>query len=238
LPLETSQDTAPARSVAGLAQRKAAEAQRKGVAIRVAIRVGELPEGFAFSLAHAECLSEHQVSDPEVRRQFQCSPEPHDGFIITAGVVKKLAFLGVVDHRERIETQGGAWTNTDPVSAHTITFGTEPANLIPPSGNVTVDEDGARHATISSPTDSVNSGFIVAAPQDRIGLAQALLGVTRFRVTFKHPGTFNYICGLHDTLGMRGKVIVLPQDCKASGHMPRGAIKKAVIVPTGCWPTP
>jgi plastocyanin len=41
-------------------------------------------------------------------------------------------------------------------------------------------------------------------------LAQAPLGVTRFRVTFTYPGIFNYICALHDELGMVGKVIVLP----------------------------
>jgi len=98
----------------------------------------------------------------------------------------------------------------DPVTPHTITFGVEPANPVPPSGNVTVDADGARHAVINSTSDSVHSGFIVAAPQDRFGLAQAPLGVTRFRVTFTHAGVFLYICALHDGLGMRGSVIVLP----------------------------
>lgn len=101
------------------------------------------------------------------------------------------------------------WTNSDPVTPHTITFGIEPANPVPPV-NVIVDADGARHAVINSPTDSVHSGFIVAAPQERIGLAQSPLGVTRFRVTFTHAGVFPYICALHDDLGMKGKVIVLP----------------------------
>jgi len=32
--------------------------------------------------------------------------------------------------------------------------------------------------------------------------------VTRFRVTFPTPGTFNYRCILHDDLGMTGRVIV------------------------------
>jgi plastocyanin len=47
-----------------------------------------------------------------------------------------------------------------------------------------------------------------AAPQDRPGLAQAPSGVTRFRVTFTVPGTLNYICSLHDNLGMHSTVIV------------------------------
>jgi plastocyanin len=101
-------------------------------------------------------------------------------------------------------------TNSDPVAPHTIAFGTEPANLPPPSSNVTVDEDGALHAMIDSISDSVNSGLIIAAPQERVGLAQAPLGVTRFRVTFTHAGTCPCICGLHDQSGMTGKVIVLP----------------------------
>jgi plastocyanin len=101
------------------------------------------------------------------------------------------------------------WTNLDPVTPHTITFGVEPDNVNPPSPNVSLDADGARFATITSKSDSVNSGFIQAAPQDRTGLAQAPLGVTRFRVTFTRPGVFNYICALHDELGMVGKVIVL-----------------------------
>ncbi|MFI5071654.1 MAG: plastocyanin/azurin family copper-binding protein [Terriglobales bacterium] len=102
------------------------------------------------------------------------------------------------------------WENADPVTAHTITFGVEPANPIPPSSNVTLDADGARHATISSPSDSVHSGFIVAAPQDRIGLSQSPLPVTRFRVTFTSAGIFPYKCALHDTLGMTGQITVLP----------------------------
>jgi len=35
---------------------------------------------------------------------------------------------------------------------------------------VTTDTDGVLHATIASVFDGVHSGFIVAAPQDRIGL--------------------------------------------------------------------
>jgi len=102
------------------------------------------------------------------------------------------------------------WTNEDPITPHSITFGTEPANPVTPSGNVTTDADGARHATISSVFDSVHSGFIVAAPQDRIGLAQADNGVTRLRITFTKAGAYPFICALHDDWGMKGKVIVLP----------------------------
>ena len=103
------------------------------------------------------------------------------------------------------------WVNFDPVLPHTITFGGEPqGDPFPPSGNVTVDADGARHAVVTSPSDIVHSGFIIAAPQERLGLPQSPLSFTRFRVTFPHAGTFPYICALHDNLGMKGKVIVRP----------------------------
>ncbi len=102
------------------------------------------------------------------------------------------------------------WTNQDPVTPHTITFGTEPGDLFDPSANVTTDADGARHATINSTADNVHSGFIVAAPQERLGLAQGPLGTTRFRVTFTHAGVYDYICALHDGLGMKGKIKVNP----------------------------
>ena len=102
------------------------------------------------------------------------------------------------------------WTNNDPITPHTITFGVEPDNPMPPSTNVTVDPDGALHATMSSPTENVHSGFIAASPQDQIGSAQPAPGTTRFRVTFMRPGIYRYKCALHDGLGMVGQVTVLP----------------------------
>lgn len=127
------------------------------------------------------------------------------GGFSTASVARFMEPTRVIHVGETVE-----WTNFEASTNHTITFGTEPANLIPPSANVTLDADGARHAVVSSPSDNVHSGFIGPAPQDRTGLAQAPLGVTRFRVTFTHPGVFKYICALHDQIGMVGQVIVLP----------------------------
>ena len=123
----------------------------------------------------------------------------------TASVMRFMDATKVIRVGETVE-----WTNSDAVTPHTITFGPEPADLTPPSANVTLEADGARHATISSPSDNVHSGFIAPTPQDRIGLAQAPLGVTRFRVTFTQPGTYDYKCSLHDELGMVGRIIVLP----------------------------
>jgi plastocyanin len=102
------------------------------------------------------------------------------------------------------------WSVLDPALPHTITFGTEPANPGPPSGNVTVDADGGLHATLNAPGDSAHSGVIGAVPMNQIGVAQSPPTIPVFRVTFKTAGTYDYICALHDTLGMVGKVIVRP----------------------------
>jgi plastocyanin len=106
------------------------------------------------------------------------------------------------------------WTNRDPIIAHTITFGTEPADLFDPSSNVTTDPDGALHATITGPGQNVHSGFILAALEGYTGGPPVpqppLFPPTRFRVTFTQAGTYNYKCSLHDNLGMVGEVNVLP----------------------------
>ena len=96
------------------------------------------------------------------------------------------------------------WDNRDPETPHTVTFGPEPsggpfATLLP------IGTDGPQHATISGPvTSTVNSGFL-AAP------GQFGMNGTQFTVTFTAPGTYAYICALHDDLGMIGTIKVLPK---------------------------
>jgi plastocyanin len=135
----------------------------------------------------------------------------------TAGGSQTLSVVRFIDDNITIHAgQTVEWNNHDPVTPHTVTFGTEPLDPVPPSGNVNKDPDadGALHGTISSNADSVHSGLIVAPPQARLGVPELPpdppLGVTRFRVTFPNAGTFPYICALHDNLGMKGTVIVLP----------------------------
>ena len=133
----------------------------------------------------------------------------------TAGGQESLSVVRFIDGTVEIHAGDTVeWTNLDPIIAHTITFGTEPADLFDPSSNVTLDADGALHATITGPGQNVHSGFILAALEGYTGglpVPQlALFPPTRFRVTFTALGTFNYKCSLHDNLGMVGKVIVLP----------------------------
>jgi plastocyanin len=129
----------------------------------------------------------------------------------TAGGSQTLSVMRFIDDKIVIHAgQTVEWNNRDPVTPHTVTFGKEPENPVPPAGNITTDPDGALHAEISSNSDSVHSGLIVAPPQELIG-QNFPLGVTRFRVTFTRAGTFPYICALHDDLGMKGMVIVFPK---------------------------
>jgi plastocyanin len=130
--------------------------------------------------------------------------------VTTTGAGSQTASLMRFEHQTIVVRVGETveWTSLDPSINHTVTFGLEPDDPRPPSANVMTSSDGARHATISSPADSVSSGFLSPAPQDRANLAQSAPGVTRFRVTFMAPGAFNYICAVHDQLGMAGTVIV------------------------------
>lgn len=181
-----------------------------------------LPHGQDFYDDQAAEQRSALLSDDDRDREHQHhdSDHPRSGrFAVTTGIGEIVANGGgsqtlsimrfmeatkVIHAGETVE-----WTNLDPVTPHTITFGVEPLNPVPPS-NVTTDTDGALHGTINSPADSVHSGLIGAAPQDELFLPTPPPGVTRFRVTFTHAGVFPYICALHDGLGMKGKVIVLP----------------------------
>jgi plastocyanin len=128
----------------------------------------------------------------------------------TAGGHQYMAMLRFIPETLRIHTGDTVeWINADPTEPHTVTFGTEPAN---PQALVTATRgpDGALQATINSPNDSVSSGFLQAAPQDRAFLPQSAPGTTRLRVKFTKPGTYHYICALHDESGMVGTIIVLP----------------------------
>jgi len=111
------------------------------------------------------------------------------------------------------------WGNHDPEEPHTITFGPAPANIFIPSPNVSQDADGGLSATLTSPSDAVNSGLIEQALDDQPGKPVnsdpdnsigAPFNPTYFRVKFLQPGTYNYECLLHDNLGMVGQVLVLP----------------------------
>jgi plastocyanin len=186
-----------------------------------------LPHGSEFYEDQAELERHDLLSDRDARSERdshdsdEANAHEHDHAIVvgtgelvsTPGGIQSVSRMRFMQPSVTIHAgQTVEWASSD-VSGHTITFGLEPPNVspsTPPSSNVSLDLDGARHATINSPADNVHSGLITQAPQERTGLAQAPPGVTRFRVTFTIPGTYPYICAFHDELGMTGEVIVLP----------------------------
>jgi plastocyanin len=129
----------------------------------------------------------------------------------TAGGTQTLSVLRFIGDKIQIRVNDTVeWTNQDPVTPHTVTFGPEPPNIfLPfPTNPLPVDAEGVPHVSINSPKESFSSGLIFAARQDQIGNPQTPLGPTRFRATFRNPGTFPYKCALHDNLGMTGTVVV------------------------------
>ena len=89
--------------------------------------------------------------------------------VATAGDEDSLSVMRFLNDTVVIHTgETAEWTNQDPITPHTITFGIPPANPRPPSANATMDADGARHATITSVFDGVHSGFIIPAGRLRI----------------------------------------------------------------------
>jgi plastocyanin len=116
------------------------------------------------------------------------------------GANGSLAIMRFLPSRIVIHAGGTVnWTNHDPETPHTVTFGAEPGGgplgAFAPSGAAVPG-----HATLSSPDEAANSGFVGA------GLPFG----TAFSATFTAPGTYHYICALHDDLGMTGTVVVLP----------------------------
>ena len=90
------------------------------------------------------------------------------------------------------------FVDRDPFTPHTVTFGLEPPGgiegLVPPAN---------RTFPFNAPTAydgsfNLNSGFMFSI----------FPWGTTFSVTFTAPGTYPYICGLHDLMGMKGSVTV------------------------------
>jgi plastocyanin len=75
--------------------------------------------------------------------------------------------------------------NRNTATPHTVTFGEEPQNPFASVGDPTNFSGGQLSSGILEPD-------------------------SRYKVTFNSAGTFDYICALHDFMGMVGKVIVEP----------------------------
>jgi plastocyanin len=139
-------------------------------------------------------------------RGFQAGAAPNK---VTVGIGQLFTGLGSVavmrflpSQKVTHVNQTVTWTNLDPETPHTVTFGLEPSPGNPFGNFPPVGEDSPGHATINLSTVTAHSGFI-GNPQS------GFLGTT-FSATFTQAGTYKYICALHDDLGMVGSITVLP----------------------------
>ena len=92
----------------------------------------------------------------------------------------------------------------DPTEPHTVTFGPEPADDLLPSGPPPYTYGG---------TGTVHSGFLLTKDQFNFYHFPPfvpLVQTTRISIKFTAPGTFRYICTIHDGEGMVGTVVVRP----------------------------
>ena len=94
---------------------------------------------------------------------------------------------------------------SDPTEPHTVTFGAEPpdpiAQLLPREGKT------------YSGTENISSGFLSTRAQDeyyQLAGTPLPIGLTKYKIRFTAVGDWPYICAIHDVIGMRGVVHVVP----------------------------
>jgi len=90
----------------------------------------------------------------------------------------------------------------DPTEPHTVTFGAEPQG--PP-----VAGGGSTY----SGTENLSSGLMTTRAQYafyQLAGTPLPVALTKYRVTFTASGDFSYLCTIHDGIGMKGTVHVVP----------------------------
>ena len=93
----------------------------------------------------------------------------------------------------------------DPTEPHTVTFGEEPPDP--------VAQLVARGGTTYSGTEDISSGFMSTKAQFayyQLAGTPLPVALTKYKVQFTKVGDWPYICALHDVIGMRGVVHVVP----------------------------
>jgi plastocyanin len=91
------------------------------------------------------------------------------------------------------------WTQMNSMMIHTVTFpvaGQPVPEFILPNLSINPAAAAPAGGSVYNGTDFFNSG--VLSPGQN------------YTLTFTNPGTYDYLCLIHDEMGMKGKVIVLP----------------------------
>jgi len=150
------------------------------------------------------------------RALARANRDVEDNQVLGSIGVNSVQGLGVTDilrfAPQSIQITAGesvTWVNKDPNAPHTVTFGEEkvfpaPPGIVPYGG-----------PAITSTSDQANSGFLISPELvSYLNLGSLFPAGVRQSVTysFPNPGTYHYICALHDQLGMVGTVVVRPSD--------------------------
>lgn len=97
----------------------------------------------------------------------------------------------------------------DPTEPHTVSLGPGPGDPVAellPAGGPPFTYDG-------NPATLVSTGILVTRRQYRyyhLDLVGFPPPTDRATITFTKPGTYDYVCFIHDDVGMKGRVVVLP----------------------------
>ncbi len=146
---------------------------------------------------------------------------PVAGTAVTAGIGQVLPGLGSIavprflpDRRVVHVGQAVTWTNRDPETPHTVTFGSLPQDQVPPGPTVNEVPVSAGPPGGTPGTVTVGQATLNAPPTRTQWLSSGYIGADflgpTFTATFDAPGSYPYYCALHDTLGMRGSIEVVP----------------------------
>ncbi|MGN6635790.1 MAG: cupredoxin domain-containing protein, partial [Oryzihumus sp.] len=119
------------------------------------------------------------------RRLWNETAEKATNHTVYAGADDKAAMvMRFIDQHVKVHVGDSVtFKDTGMIAPHTITFGPERANIFVPYGDPKHFAGG-----------QLNSGIVLPGQS--------------FTVTFTKAGTYPYICGLHDFLGMAGTVVV------------------------------
>jgi plastocyanin len=158
-----------------------------GMAMKGAVHVRAAGSGYPFTQSQYDRQNKKEerkiVRDGE--KQWEAARKQASNHKVIAGTDNETAMLMRFVRHEIVVHLGDTVTfvNSGMGAPHTVTFGHEPANVFAPVGNPKDFKGGNLSSGLMEPGD-------------------------KFTVTFNKVGEFDYICALHDYMGMVGEVEV------------------------------
>ena len=156
------------------------------------------------------------AADPQAKQVTPAEPGPNGTMLyhISAGYDTQIASYMRFSPTDLTIHVGDTvqWTQTSAVTPHTVTLvsgGKEPDLVVvqpqqsgPPKVMLNPAILAPAGGSAYNGTGYFNSGFIN-------GTQDPAPGPRTYKLTFTKPGTYEYICALHDTMGMSGHITVL-----------------------------